>query len=210
MFTYVFVLEMLLKWVAYGFKKYFTNAWCWLDFLIVDVSATTAGSRPVGSQQGAGDRTGQMLGCYTEVGEGSGREQQETRSYHHKPPFAGGTGEPNPHAFLWGDKPRAEMRTREGSVQHACQAHQHLPCPPKRDGWREGWCRDAGRLKERCPSGGDWGGDSQELYTLAQLPWAVSTACSGCVSSVGRGCWKPKPLGHCWVPTKVNMGSGQG
>ncbi|XP_004676361.1 PREDICTED: sodium channel protein type 5 subunit alpha isoform X1 [Condylura cristata] len=38
MFTYVFVLEMLLKWVAYGFKNYFTNAWCWLDFLIVDVS----------------------------------------------------------------------------------------------------------------------------------------------------------------------------
>lgn len=37
-FTYVFVLEMLLKWVAYGFKKYFTNAWCWLDFLIVAVS----------------------------------------------------------------------------------------------------------------------------------------------------------------------------
>uniref|UniRef100_A0A8C9F9T7 Sodium channel protein n=1 Tax=Pavo cristatus TaxID=9049 RepID=A0A8C9F9T7_PAVCR len=31
-FTYIFVLEMLLKWV------YFTNAWCWLDFLIVDVS----------------------------------------------------------------------------------------------------------------------------------------------------------------------------
>ncbi|XP_025056251.1 sodium channel protein type 5 subunit alpha isoform X7 [Alligator sinensis] len=38
MFTYIFVLEMLLKWVAYGFKKYFTNAWCWLDFLIVDIS----------------------------------------------------------------------------------------------------------------------------------------------------------------------------
>ncbi|XP_026581342.1 sodium channel protein type 4 subunit alpha-like, partial [Pseudonaja textilis] len=36
-FTYVFVIEMLLKWVAYGFKVYFTNAWCWLDFLIVDV-----------------------------------------------------------------------------------------------------------------------------------------------------------------------------
>ncbi|XP_073437618.1 sodium channel protein type 5 subunit alpha-like isoform X7 [Dendrobates tinctorius] len=36
-FTYVFVLEMLLKWVAYGFKKYFTNAWCWLDFFIVGV-----------------------------------------------------------------------------------------------------------------------------------------------------------------------------
>jgi len=29
---------MLLKWVGYGFKKYFTNAWCWLDFLIVGVS----------------------------------------------------------------------------------------------------------------------------------------------------------------------------
>ncbi|NXL30149.1 SCN5A protein, partial [Glaucidium brasilianum] len=39
MFTFIFVLEMLLKWVAYGFKKYFTNAWCWLDFLIVDVSS---------------------------------------------------------------------------------------------------------------------------------------------------------------------------
>uniref|UniRef100_A0AAY4E2A8 Sodium channel protein n=1 Tax=Denticeps clupeoides TaxID=299321 RepID=A0AAY4E2A8_9TELE len=37
-FTYVFIFEMLLKWVAYGFKTYFTNAWCWLDFLIVDVS----------------------------------------------------------------------------------------------------------------------------------------------------------------------------
>ncbi|KAM4626228.1 sodium channel protein type 2 subunit alpha-like [Discoglossus pictus] len=37
-FTYIFILEMLLKWVAYGFVKYFTNAWCWLDFLIVDIS----------------------------------------------------------------------------------------------------------------------------------------------------------------------------
>ncbi|RXM97843.1 Sodium channel protein type 8 subunit alpha [Acipenser ruthenus] len=37
-FTYIFILEMLLKWVAYGFVKYFTNAWCWLDFFIVDVS----------------------------------------------------------------------------------------------------------------------------------------------------------------------------
>lgn len=37
-FTYVFIFEMLLKWVGYGFKRYFTNAWCWLDFLIVGVS----------------------------------------------------------------------------------------------------------------------------------------------------------------------------
>ncbi|NXY14327.1 SCN5A protein, partial [Atrichornis clamosus] len=42
MFTFIFVLEMLLKWVAYGFKKYFTNAWCWLDFFIVDVSSAIA------------------------------------------------------------------------------------------------------------------------------------------------------------------------
>ncbi|NXP84953.1 SCN5A protein, partial [Passerina amoena] len=42
MFTFIFILEMLLKWVAYGFKKYFTNAWCWLDFLIVDVSSALA------------------------------------------------------------------------------------------------------------------------------------------------------------------------
>uniref|UniRef100_A0A665XDI3 Sodium channel protein n=1 Tax=Echeneis naucrates TaxID=173247 RepID=A0A665XDI3_ECHNA len=37
-FSYIFVLEMFLKWIAYGFKTYFTNYWCWLDFLIVDVS----------------------------------------------------------------------------------------------------------------------------------------------------------------------------
>ncbi|XP_043832529.1 sodium channel protein type 10 subunit alpha-like [Dromiciops gliroides] len=52
-FTYIFVLEMLLKWVAYGFKAYFTNAWCWLDFLIVDVSlislvANTLGFSEIG------------------------------------------------------------------------------------------------------------------------------------------------------------------
>lgn len=60
MFTYVFVLEMLLKWVAYGFKKYFTNAWCWLDFLIVDVS--------VGLPAGVGP---QSLQC--------GRERRQRR-----------------------------------------------------------------------------------------------------------------------------------
>lgn len=41
-FTFIFVFEMLLKWVAYGFKNYFTNAWCWLDFLIVNVSGSLA------------------------------------------------------------------------------------------------------------------------------------------------------------------------
>uniref|UniRef100_A0A7N6A6I8 Sodium channel protein n=1 Tax=Anabas testudineus TaxID=64144 RepID=A0A7N6A6I8_ANATE len=47
-FTYVFILEMLLKWVAYGFVKYFTNAWCWLDFLIVDVSLVSLVANALG------------------------------------------------------------------------------------------------------------------------------------------------------------------
>ena len=37
-FTYIFIFEMLLKWLGYGLKKYFTNAWCILDFAIVAVS----------------------------------------------------------------------------------------------------------------------------------------------------------------------------
>uniref|UniRef100_A0A146LU77 Sodium channel protein n=2 Tax=Lygus hesperus TaxID=30085 RepID=A0A146LU77_LYGHE len=37
-FTVIFFLEMLIKWLALGFGEYFTNAWCWLDFIIVMVS----------------------------------------------------------------------------------------------------------------------------------------------------------------------------
>ncbi|XP_041352774.1 sodium channel protein para-like isoform X1 [Gigantopelta aegis] len=37
-FTGIFILEMLVKWVAFGFKTYFTDAWCWLDFIIVSLS----------------------------------------------------------------------------------------------------------------------------------------------------------------------------
>ena len=37
-FTVIFFIEMLIKWLALGFKNYFTNAWCWLDFIIVMVS----------------------------------------------------------------------------------------------------------------------------------------------------------------------------
>ena len=37
-FTVIFVFEMFIKQSAYGFKKYFTDAWCWLDFVIVVVS----------------------------------------------------------------------------------------------------------------------------------------------------------------------------
>ncbi|XP_027767309.1 sodium channel protein type 2 subunit alpha-like [Empidonax traillii] len=47
-FTYVFILEMVLKWVAYGFQTYFTNAWCWLDFLIVDVSLVSLVANALG------------------------------------------------------------------------------------------------------------------------------------------------------------------
>ncbi|XP_054471255.1 sodium channel, voltage-gated, type I-like, alpha isoform X1 [Anoplopoma fimbria] len=47
-FTYIFILEMLLKWVAYGYAKYFTNAWCWLDFLIVDVSLVSMAASALG------------------------------------------------------------------------------------------------------------------------------------------------------------------
>uniref|UniRef100_A0A3B4A1I0 Ion transport domain-containing protein n=1 Tax=Periophthalmus magnuspinnatus TaxID=409849 RepID=A0A3B4A1I0_9GOBI len=47
-FTYVFILEMILKWLAYGFKKYFTNYWCWLDFLIVDVSLVSLVANTLG------------------------------------------------------------------------------------------------------------------------------------------------------------------
>uniref|UniRef100_A0A8C6QVI4 Sodium channel protein n=1 Tax=Nannospalax galili TaxID=1026970 RepID=A0A8C6QVI4_NANGA len=40
-FTFIFILEMILKWVAFGFRKYFTSAWCWLDFFIVIVSVVS-------------------------------------------------------------------------------------------------------------------------------------------------------------------------
>lgn len=43
-FTFIFIFEMLFKWAAYGFKKYFTDAWCWLDFVIVAVRITDAWS----------------------------------------------------------------------------------------------------------------------------------------------------------------------
>ncbi|XP_015676425.1 sodium channel protein type 8 subunit alpha isoform X5 [Protobothrops mucrosquamatus] len=53
-FTYIFILEMLLKWCAYGFVKFFTNAWCWLDFLIVAVSLVSLIANALGySELGA-------------------------------------------------------------------------------------------------------------------------------------------------------------
>ena len=37
-FTIIFTVELILKWFAYGIRKYFTNGWNWLDFVIVLVS----------------------------------------------------------------------------------------------------------------------------------------------------------------------------
>lgn len=37
LFTCIFLVEMLLKWIGFGLKKYFSDAWCWLDFLILHV-----------------------------------------------------------------------------------------------------------------------------------------------------------------------------
>uniref|UniRef100_A0A8C8VN74 Sodium channel protein n=1 Tax=Pelusios castaneus TaxID=367368 RepID=A0A8C8VN74_9SAUR len=48
LFTYIFILEMVLKWVAYGFQTYFTNAWCWLDFLIVGISLVSLTANALG------------------------------------------------------------------------------------------------------------------------------------------------------------------
>lgn len=83
-FTFIFVFEMLLKWVAYGFKKYFTNAWCWLDFLIVDVS---------GARKGSG---GTRCPCRKELrerdarteGPGSGSQQTEVEMFGCAPGWA--------------------------------------------------------------------------------------------------------------------------
>lgn len=36
-FSMVFVVEMVLKWMALGFKRYFTSFWTILDFIIVFV-----------------------------------------------------------------------------------------------------------------------------------------------------------------------------
>lgn len=38
-FSLIFVIEMVLKWIALGFHKYFTSFWTLLDFLIVFVSS---------------------------------------------------------------------------------------------------------------------------------------------------------------------------
>ena len=36
-FSGIFICEMIIKWLAFGYRQYFTDAWCWLDFVIVGV-----------------------------------------------------------------------------------------------------------------------------------------------------------------------------
>jgi len=47
LFTVTFALELLLKLTGYGPRRYFTDAWCWLDFVIVTVSIQTQGYETV-------------------------------------------------------------------------------------------------------------------------------------------------------------------
>ena len=38
LFRLIFLIEMLMKWIAFGLKKFFSDWWCILDFMIVLVS----------------------------------------------------------------------------------------------------------------------------------------------------------------------------
>ena len=38
LFTIIFTSETVLKWFGFGFRRYFTDAWCWLDFVIVVIA----------------------------------------------------------------------------------------------------------------------------------------------------------------------------
>ena len=48
-FTVVFFIETVLKLYSMGFIKYFGNAWCWLDFIIVAVSLINFGASLLGA-----------------------------------------------------------------------------------------------------------------------------------------------------------------
>ncbi|XP_063043751.1 sodium channel protein type 4 subunit alpha A-like isoform X1 [Engraulis encrasicolus] len=48
-FTAVFLTEMVLKWMAYGFNVYFNDIWCCLDFFILNVSVLSFVANGLGS-----------------------------------------------------------------------------------------------------------------------------------------------------------------
>ncbi|EUB64148.1 Sodium channel protein para [Echinococcus granulosus] len=45
LFTFIFLMEIILKWFAYGLRKFFSDAWCWLDFTIVTANKEEQGFR---------------------------------------------------------------------------------------------------------------------------------------------------------------------
>ncbi|TNN28485.1 Sodium channel protein type 4 subunit alpha [Liparis tanakae] len=47
-FTCFFLMEMFLKWLAFGLKKYFSDAWSWIDFLILQVSLVSLAADSLG------------------------------------------------------------------------------------------------------------------------------------------------------------------
>nr|XP_039270948.1 sodium channel protein type 4 subunit alpha B-like [Styela clava] len=47
-FTTIFTIEMILKWIGIGWSKYFTNWWCIIDFVIVVISWIGIGASAVG------------------------------------------------------------------------------------------------------------------------------------------------------------------
>ncbi|XP_064621653.1 sodium channel protein type 4 subunit alpha B-like isoform X2 [Lineus longissimus] len=49
-YTVIFIFEMIIKWLAFGYKKYFTDAWCWLDFIIVTISIITLSAEASGQE----------------------------------------------------------------------------------------------------------------------------------------------------------------
>uniref|UniRef100_A0A1I8G7J9 Sodium channel protein n=1 Tax=Macrostomum lignano TaxID=282301 RepID=A0A1I8G7J9_9PLAT len=51
-FTIIFAFEMLVKWFAFGMKKYFSDAWCWLDFVIVNVAVISLVLNSLGGEAG--------------------------------------------------------------------------------------------------------------------------------------------------------------
>ncbi|XP_076802540.1 LOW QUALITY PROTEIN: sodium channel protein type 4 subunit alpha B-like [Clavelina lepadiformis] len=52
-FTAIFFVEMIMKWIGFGLKKYFTNGWCLLDFAIVVVSLISLALEIIATQNNA-------------------------------------------------------------------------------------------------------------------------------------------------------------
>uniref|UniRef100_A0A8D0AD05 Sodium channel protein type 4 subunit alpha B-like n=1 Tax=Sander lucioperca TaxID=283035 RepID=A0A8D0AD05_SANLU len=62
--TFLFLMEMLLKWIGFGLKKYFSDAWCWLDFLILQVSLLSQAAAMIGYSDLEGVLSLRALGAW--------------------------------------------------------------------------------------------------------------------------------------------------